>query len=328
MTEVLQRIDAFPFEEPVHAIERVEALLLADPLPSPMKRLRDHPPIGVIHFGDRYVEQAFAPPRGVYETADLRVEWQNMNGRQPFYHRNCGVDELSYQVCGERTVLTELGCLELASGEFSRIPDGIAHDNFGRQDVHLLFYIPASVTEQVDAARASAFMEVPFPGWKPVIINELTTERAGGPGQDLMLAPVDEALLLQHAQTDQRQLQVLSPSGEGLQWLYRSDAAALGRVSARQSGGTVYTMHRNADEIQYQVSGERLLVTQRGAVRLQAGDFVQVPAGVAFTSIHSQASEHLVLATRHHIPAVTDFARHGVRMSGDELAAARAGIGR
>src|SRR5438874_1273692 len=120
MPKVLQRIDAFPFDNPVHAIERVEALLLADPLPSPMKRLRDHPPIGVIHFGDRYVEQAFAPPRGVYETADLRVEWQNMNGRQPFYHRNCGVDELSYQVCGERTVLTELGCVELAPGEFSR----------------------------------------------------------------------------------------------------------------------------------------------------------------------------------------------------------------
>ncbi len=63
------------------------------------------PPLSVVHYPQEYREVSFAPPRGVYENDEIRVEWQTMNSRQPFYHRNCGVDEISYQSAGERTLM-------------------------------------------------------------------------------------------------------------------------------------------------------------------------------------------------------------------------------
>jgi len=52
----------------------------------------------VVHFPVEYRQQPFAPPRGVYENDKLRVEWQTMDNRQPFYTANCDVDEISYQI--------------------------------------------------------------------------------------------------------------------------------------------------------------------------------------------------------------------------------------
>ncbi len=323
MKMVRESIDVFPFDAPPYVLDRREELLLADPLPSPMKRSREHPPIEVLHLGATYVERAFAPPMGVYESPDIRIEWQNMNGRQPFYHRNCGVDELSFQVCGERTLITELGTVELRPGDFSRIPNGVAHDNFGRRDVHLLFYVPGPVRELAAIDRRAEYLATPFPGWAGAVINELTTEGVGGPGQDLALAPVDEALLLRHAEQDPDRIHVLHPRAEGMAWLYRSGAVAIGRSLKASDGGAAYTRHRDACEIQYQVRGERTLVTQRGAVHLLPGDFVQIPRGIAFTSIHAQPSEHLALASTKPIPQVAAPVRQGKRLAADELARLR-----
>jgi uncharacterized cupin superfamily protein len=324
MKIVRECIDVFPFDTPPYVIERREELLFADPLPLPMKRLREHAPIEVVHLGASYVEQAFAPPRGVYESPDIRIEWQNMHGRQPFYHRNCGVDELSFQVCGERTLMTELGSVELRPGDFSRIPDGVAHDNFGRRDVHLLFYVPSPVEELGVASLSSDYKTEPFPGWKANIINELTTEGVGGPGQDLGLTPVDEALLLQQAQSNSARIQVMRPDdARGLRWLYRSASLAIGRVSADASMGDLYTRHRNAIEIQYQVEGTRTLVTQRGCVTLEPGDFVCMPRGIAFTSIHATFSTHIAIASTSSIPQIAAGVRQGVKYSVEALASLR-----
>lgn len=63
------------------------------------------------------------PPRPrTCRSGALRVERQQMRGRQPFWHRNVDVDELSFQCAGERTLLTELGSCELRAGDWSRIP--------------------------------------------------------------------------------------------------------------------------------------------------------------------------------------------------------------
>ncbi len=326
MTTVRECIVAFPFEGLPYVLERREDLLLAPPLPSAGRQPREYPPIAVAHLGAVYTERAFAPPVGVYESADIRVEWQNMHGRQPFYHRNTGVDELSFQVCGERTLITELGTVELRPGDFSRIPNGVSHDNYGRADVHLLFYVPGPVRELVPTTRQAEYLSTPFAGWSPKVMNELTTEGVGGPGQDLGIAPIDEALLLQHAAQDPDRIQVVRPHddmSDGTTWLYRSDCVALGHARSAAGDGRVYTRHRDCCEIQFQVHGERTLVTQRGAVHLAPGDFVQIPRGVAYTSIHAGCSEHLAVASTKPIPQVAPSVRTGARLSPEELAALR-----
>jgi len=289
MTIVQECLDALPFGAPPRlALERDEALLLGEAVPMRGAPARQYAPLSVVHLGAGYVEQKFSPPRGVYESREIRIERQNMNGRQPFYHRNCGVDELSLQVCGERTLMTELGTVELLPGDMARIPDGIAHDNFGRQDVHVLFYVPGPMQECVPSVRTSMYKPEPFPGWTPSILNELITEGVAGPGQDVVMTPVREQLLLETARHVDARIQILRPDAGcvDVQWLYHSPSVWIGRRVASCADGKRYTRHLNADEIQYQLSGERMLVTQRGAVTLVPGDFVQIPRGVAFTSIH------------------------------------------
>ncbi|MCK9507066.1 MAG: hypothetical protein M0Q54_01385 [Pigmentiphaga sp.] len=323
MSIVSESIDFFPFEAPPLVLQRREDLLLAEPLPMKMKLMRDHPLIEAAHFPTHYVDQPFAPPVGVYESDAIRIEWQNMQGRQPFYHRNCGVDEISFQVCGERTLITELGTLELRAGDFSRIPNGVAHDNFGRKDVHLLFYVPGPTPELTAARRQSEDKAVPFPGWEPALINELVTEGVGGPGNDLILAPVAEELLIQQAKHTPQRIPVPQTAEQGLTWLYRGPAVTLGHCALSANTGTRYTRHRDAHEIQYQIQGERLLVTQRGVLKLEPGDFVQIPKGIAFTSIHAFPSEHLAFASLCALPRVAPLARQGKKMSHAEVEAWR-----
>lgn len=145
---VVEDVMVLGSDHPLRSIVRDEHLLSPPHAPKvPVKLWQEHPPLTVVHYPQQYEPEAFAPPRGVYENDEIRVEWQKMDGRQPFYHRNCDVDEISYQIGGERTLMSELGVIEFQSGEFSRIPRGVAHDNYGREDSHLLFYIPAPVTE-------------------------------------------------------------------------------------------------------------------------------------------------------------------------------------
>ncbi|WP_405728500.1 hypothetical protein OG607_26670 [Streptomyces sp. NBC_01537] len=299
-------------DEPSRTIERDEHLLLSPPHPSrlPIKLWRDHEPLSVVHFPQEYQALPFAPPRGVYESAQLRVEWQTMDGRQPFYHRNCDVDEISYQIDGERTLMTELGVVEHRPGEFSRLPRGVAHDNWGRRESHLLFYTPAPVTEERVAARPSQVVIPPFPGWEPGAINEAVTQCMGSPGHDITVAPVDELRLLEQVHAEKERLQVLNGSDEpGMTWLYRSSGFRLGTVLLTPGGPRIYRRTLDADEIQYQISGHRTLISQRGIVDLGPGDFVRVPLGVAHTSVCAEESRHIALYSDRELPKITETTR-------------------
>ncbi|MDX3906104.1 MAG: hypothetical protein QHC78_10495 [Pigmentiphaga sp.] len=329
MPEVLEYLEVFPFHAEPRVLRRREDLLLGDPLPGRMRAPREYPPIEAAFFAPDYVDQPFVPPRGVYESESVRIEWQTMNARQPFYHRNCGVDEISFQVCGDRTIMTELGSVDVAPGEFALLPDGVAHDNYGRRDIHLLFYVPGPVRRLAPVDRRSEARIPPFPGWSAAVVNELVTEGAGGPGQDVAFAPVDEQMLLAHADEVQDRLEVLRPDARssGTAWLYQSAEIMIGQVAVHGSEGTVYRRLCNAEEIQYQVAGTRTLVTQRGALHLKPGDFVRIPRAVAFTSIHAEPSVHLTLASTRPIPCVARDKRAAVRMRPDEIDALR-GSGR
>jgi hypothetical protein len=322
---VQELIDSFPPGQNARVVQRREELLLAEPLPGPMKLWRDAEPLEVVHFGQEYEAQPFAPPRGLYESDFLRVEWQTMDNRQPFYHRNCDVDEISYQIAGDRTLMTELGTVEHRPGEFSRIPVGVAHDNYGRRESHLLFYIPAPV-EAVSGAevrRTSDAVFPPFEGWEPKVVNELITECLAGPGHDVAIQPVEEQLLLDQVHRESDRIPVLALGADiGTSWIYTSARVLLGTTRLAGTGDTrevVYRRHRDAEEIQYQIGGCRTLVSQRGAVELGPGDFVRIPLGCAFTSVTDTESIHLTLLSARPVPQVAAAARKAEPVTPDLL---------
>ncbi|MBW8089650.1 hypothetical protein IGW14_16905 [Streptomyces hygroscopicus subsp. hygroscopicus] len=309
---------------PTRLIERDEHLLLSPPHsnPFPVELWREHEPLSVVHISQQYKAVPFAPPRGVYESAHLRVEWQTMDNRQPFYHRNCDVDEISYQIDGERTLMTELGVVEHRPGEFSRIPRGVAHDNYGRRESHLLFYAPAPVTEERSPARQSEIVFPPFPGWEPGPVNEAVTQCLGTPGHDIVVAPVDEPRLLQQAHAEKERLQVLTGTGDpGVSWMYRSPGFRLGTVRREPSAERTYRRTLDADEVQYQISGHRTLVSQRGIVELGPGDFVRIPLGIAWTSVCREPNEYLTLFSDRHLPQIAETTRTAEPYTPQRLAA-------
>lgn len=332
MPIVTELLDAYPLDEDVLEIKRDEELLLTKP-EMKFAKLTDYKPLQVIHFPTEYVAQAFAPPRGVYESDHLRVEWQQMKGRQPFYHRNADVDELSYQVSGPRTTMTEYGTVEMRPGLFSRIPVGVAHDNYGREAVHLLFYIPAPVLEVVPVYKRGEYLSEPFEGWKSRNIEELMTNCLGGPGPDcdIALSYTDEALLLEKAKglEESKRLPIVKPSGRAngeTEWLYKSKHVWLGftrHISGSQKDATVYRRHRRAEEIQAQVKGKRTIISQRGILQLEPGDFVNLPFGVAFTEVAGEESEHITILTFNVTPPKAEVAREAEPVSWSAVQALR-----
>ncbi|WP_019630009.1 hypothetical protein [Actinomadura atramentaria] len=308
-------------------IERDEDALLAPPHPGPMKLWRDHAPLTVVHFPQEYRAQPFAPPRGVYESGALRVEWQTMDNRQPFYHRNCDVDEIGFQIAGERTLMTEWGVLEHSPGDFVRLPRGLAHDNYGRKDSHLLFYTPASVAEEREPERTSAPVMPPFPGWEAGAVNEAVTSCLGAGGHDTAVFPIDERAVLDQVHREKDRLHVLRPAdGYGTTPLYRSPGFRLAvvRLAATDPAErAVYRRNLDTDEVQYQVSGTRTLITQRGVADLGPGDFVRIPLGVAYTSVASGDTEHIRVLSSTELPQVAETARHADPATPDRVAAAR-----
>ncbi|MET7542991.1 hypothetical protein [Streptomyces sp. NPDC005507] len=310
---------------PPRTVSRDEHLLLSPPHPNPfpVKLWHDHEPLPVVHFPQVYEAVPFAPPRAVYESAQVRVEWQTMDNRQPFYHRNCDVDEISYQIAGERTLMTELGTIEHRPGEFSRIPRGIAHDNYGRRESHLLFYTPAPVTEERTAQRTSEPVFPPFEGWTPGPVNEAVTQCMGTPGHDITVAPADERTLLEQVHAEKSRLHVIAALRDpGMTWLYRSRAFRMGAVHLLPDSPRTYRRTLDADEIQYQISGRRTLITQRGIVELGPGDFVRIPLGIAYASVCADESEHIALFSDRELPQIADTARTADPYTPERLAAA------
>lgn len=326
MTTISEHVMLFGSDEPLRVLQRDEQLLLAPPHPSPVpvKLWRDHEPLPVVHFPVDYEPMPFAPPRGAFENDHLRLEWQLMDNRQPFYHRNCDVDEISYQIGGERTLMTELGVVEHRPGEFSRIPRGVAHDNWGRKESHLLFYLPAPVTEERQAVRESEARIPPFPGWEPRGVNEAVTECLGHPEHDITVFPVDERRLLEHVHSEKLRVQVLrGDPAPGTSWLYRCAHVRIGLAVLPSSDGRVYQRTLDADEIQYQVHGRRTVVTQRGVVELGPGDLLRIPVGIAHTSISDAVTEHIRLVCDRELPQIGETTRSADPYSPDRLAAAR-----
>lgn len=306
MTTVTELFDSYPVEDSVVEIQRNEELLFTRPQLGPIK-LREHELLQVVHFPLEFFSRKFSPPQGVYESEYIRIEWQLMDDiRQPFYHRNLDVDELSYQVCGDRTLMTEGGTVELRPGDFSRIPVGVAHDNFGRADIHLLFYIPSPVTECLPSKEVGQKRIPPFEGWSPRTLPEVTTQCLGGPDCDASLNLVDETMLLQQAEhaRDCDRIQVIKPSGNvgEQEWLYKSKHIWIGFQKNKSGQANVHRRHRRADEIQCQVKGKRTLVSQYGMVELVPGDFIAIPAGVTFTDIIHEESEHISILTQYPAP--------------------------
>lgn len=325
MSVVVEDVMVIGSDRPLRSIDRDEQLLLAPPPPSrmPIKLWRDHDPLTVVHYPQEYRAQPFAPPRGVYENAQVRIEWQTMDNRQPFYHRNCDVDEISYQIEGDRTLMTELGIIEHRPGEFSRIPRGVAHDNYGRKESHLLFYIPAPIVELASPVRTSEPVSPPFPGWQPGEINEAVTQCMGTVGHDIAVFPADETLLLDrvHAESDRMRVLSIGPNA-GYNWLYGTATVRLGTVTiSPDDGGRRYRRNLDADEIQYQITGTRTLLTQRGIVDLKPGDFVRIPLGVAHTSVADESSTHISLQSHLELPQIAESDRSADEFSLERLAA-------
>ena len=168
MATVTQILDALPEAPTEITVQRREDLLLTWPAPTSRELWREMEPLAAAHFPTDFTPNLaprgcyFAPTRNPYIGKTLRVQWQQMDERQPFYHRDMDVEELSYQVSGERTLMTEVGTAELRPGDFSRIPVGIAHDNYGRKAVHLLFYVVAPVSDVGSNVTVAKRKEVPF----------------------------------------------------------------------------------------------------------------------------------------------------------------------
>lgn len=319
MTEVREHLDVFPFVTAPRVLRRLEANLLTRAQPGPMGPLwSEVVPIDVVHFDQPYTNQPFAAPRFLYEGAHGRIEWQQMNFRQPFYHRNLDVDEMSYQIAGDRTLMTECGTAELRTGDFVRIPAGVAHDNWGRQESHILWYLPEPCIERLPAQRTTHALIPPFEGWQAATVNEIITDCMGSAGgHDTAAQRSDERLILEDAFSHEDRLAVVRPapdtsSGDGprtIEWIWTGASSAIGLVDLGVSAGLDYIRHRNADEIQYQVSGTRLLVTQLGVAEVVPGDFIRIPIGVAFTSISTEPNRYIATASFHRLPRVFEASR-------------------
>lgn len=312
MPIVSEYFDALPTDGPAWELERDERLLFQVP-DHPMGRSwKDLSPLPVYHFPATYEPLKFAPPRGVFEGPYLRLEWQNMNGRQPFYHRNTDVDEISYQVCGERTLMTELGTVELRPGDLVALPLGVAHDNYGREDIHLLFYLHGPSRKLAETVASGKYLIPPFEGWSDKPQIEVITHCLGAGHCDVAVSMADEALLLKAAERNKEVLEVVRGGGAPgeTEWLYAAERVWIGTTTLSATKQRKYRRHRCADEIQYQASGNRTLITQRGMAHLEPGDFVCIPFGCAFASIAEGPSRHLSILTTEPTPAVPEPVRH------------------
>jgi uncharacterized cupin superfamily protein len=317
MPIVTELLDAFPIDETICQLQRDEELLLTKPdakaMPGGVKMWRDHDLLYAYTFPTKYVPSKFALPRGVFESEHVHIEWQKMNFRQPFYHRNVDVDEIGYHISGERTLITEKGSVDLQVGDFARIPVGVAHDNRGVEDVHLIFYIPAPVNECITPSRKAEFKMPPFPGWEGKAVVEMMTDCLGSAHCDVSVSLADERKLLEAAISDPEPLTVLRASNSAeTEWIYKSPFVWLGSTTLSKTNGRVYKRHRRADEMQYQVKGQRTLVTQRGTLELEAGDFVNIPLGCAFTDIVHGDSTHLSVLSRWPAPPKQDGSKVAV----------------
>ncbi len=311
-------------EQPIRTVLRNEEWLLSGPpTDAAIKAWRDQPPLEVVHFSHQYRAEPLSLPRVLFEHDEMRVEWQTMDSRQPFLHRNCDVDEMSYQIAGDRTLMTELGVVELRPGDFVRIPRGVAHDNFGRTETHLLFYTPAPVQELVPPARSSERVFPPYPGYQPrENAVELVTQCLATMGHDVVAFPADDRDMLNQVEHEEARVRVLQADpSPGTTWVYGTEKMRVGMVTAPVGRGRRYRRILDADEVQYQVEGQRTLLTQRGIVELGPGDYIRIPLGISQASIPHEPSRHISLLSRRELRQVATASRSAEWFDHQRLAA-------
>jgi hypothetical protein len=150
------------------------------------------------------------------------------------------------------------------------------------------------------------------------------THCLGGPHCDVAVSLIDEELLLKEAVRNAAKIEVLKAdtNADQISWLYKAPKVWIGHtVLAKSSSPRRYTRHRCADEIQYQISGTRTLVTQRGTTTLEPGEFVCIPFGCAFASVAGETSRHISILTSEPAPAVPQPVRHADMKSWELLCA-------
>ncbi|QNE21355.1 hypothetical protein F1D05_29840 [Kribbella qitaiheensis] len=327
MPTVTELFATFPFDHPPRRLLRDELALLSPAVPKvPGVSWDPIPPLKVVHFDQDYQEGAFIPPRILWEGDTGRIEWMQMNFRQPMYHRNLDVDEMSYQIRGGRTLMTELGTVELEGGDLVRIPCGVAHDNFGRKASHILWYFPTPLRDVGEVVRTSEVLIPPFEGWEAATVNEVHTDCLGGRHCDRAVQLSDERLILEQAHQEDERLQVLSTKVDEnqTQWIWQGAQHAVGVTDITDSDGREYLRRRNADEVQYQIEGTRLLVSANGVVEMTPGTFVHIPVGVAYASIVAGSSRHLSTVTTGKLDCVWEAATESSRWNLEDIEAYRA----
>lgn len=312
MAIVTEVISGEPFDRPVRVVQRDEARHLATPPEAAMRFLSPKmTPLEVFTFPAVYEPVEFARPRGVFEGPSLRLEWQTINGRQPFYHRNADVDEIGYQICGERTLITECGTMEFGIGQFSRIPVGVAHDNYGRDDIHLILYFHGPAKPMIAPVGHGAYLATPFSGWQSKPMVEVTTNNMGGPNGAVSYSMADEDLILGAATRCDDPLEILEPQGAPgeIEWIYHAPKVWIGHTVLAATAERSYQRRLGADELQYQAEGTRTIVSQRGVVTLHPGDFTCIPRGCSYANLTDGPSKHLSVLTAETVPAAREPSR-------------------
>lgn len=267
MSVVVETIDVFPLDRPSRSIQRDERRLFEKPGAAQMKFLAAQTePLQVYTFPATYSELAYGPPTGVFDGEGLRLEWQTINGRQPFYHRNADADEIGFWVCGERTLMTGLGIIEMRPGDFSCIPVTVAHDNFGRKDIHVIFNVHGSASPLVAPRALSEDGFPPFVGWQESMPVEVTINELGTPRSDVASGMADETTMLDEAIHCDEKIPILrAPEAtDQVEWIYKAPRIWIGHTCINKATTRSYIRHMGADEIQYQVNGSRTLLSERG----------------------------------------------------------------
>lgn len=312
MKVVTEVLSGLPLDRPDRIVERDEARLFEAPPAQAMRFLGvELPPLAVYNIPVEYKEVPFSRPEGVFEGPSMRLEWQTMSGRQPFYHRNADVDEIGYQICGDRSLITECGTVAFKPGQFSRIPVGVAHDNYGKDDIHLIFYVHGPAVPGIAPVDHGQHLVPPFAGWEARPMIEAITNAMGGPGGAIGYSMADETLILDAAARFDDPLEVLQPDGPAgeTEWVYRAPKVWIGHTKLVPTAERTYQRRMCADEIQFQAEGSRTIISQRGVVTLGPGDFTCIPRGCAYASIQEAQSKHLSFLTTETVPAVMEPVR-------------------
>jgi hypothetical protein len=103
--------------------------------------------------------------------------------------------------------------------------------------------------------------------------------------------------------------------------LSKGAATRIGLIRTAPGGERRYLRRLDADEMQYQASGHRTLITQHGVVDLGPGDFVRIPVGIAHASVTTEVGDYICLLSRAGLPQVADTSRVADRYSPERLTA-------